>query len=515
MGWKLFRRDPAAVLDALKAGQRPLAAMTGSLTELDEFVYLTYSLGVFEALELLKVNRKREGIPDDLLLRTATVLPFIQAFSLDGAAKALFGDPAILLQLGYTALNLREGFNERYHNAEGVKTALPVHPDVLRDELARLGRESLRQFDERCVSEIFKRGLVRGNIYAVDATGLHDDWKLVVLCNVTRARAFVVSWRLLPGNASEKGVAAAVTLELVDEAIRRGARGDRAGIRLLVADAAYADGPLLAQLKWGIGPDQRARGIETLVRLPEGREAYADMQGLARLHSGMEFKDPKAQWETHREVRYISGHKQDRQVECAAFPSLTSWDGFDREGGRLGAPKKAMELWGALVREVEPKVQCVEEAMGLISTRSFPSAWAAYATYRDRWEIENSVFRELKEGWHLEKAPWGRTEETVRGRVSFTCVAFNTAKAYQTKSGQRVMELGIRRLGLELRRSFGLAPVVVYVGDAYGIFELETLLEVFGRPVAESVLPAAVRRRGGRTSPPPNGDGRGPPEERG
>src|SRR3990172_6952417 len=514
MGWTLFRRDPAAVLDALRAGERPTAVMTGGLTELDEFVYMAYSLGVFEALELLKVGRKREGIPDDVLLRTVAVLPFIQAFSLDGAAKALFRDPAILLQLGYTALNLREGFNERYNNAKGVKSALPVHPDVLRDELARLDQESLGQFEDRCVGEIFKRGLVRGNIYAVDATGLHDDWKVVVLCNVTRSRAFVVSWRLLPGKASEKGVAAAVTQGLVDEAIRRGACGDRAGIKLLVMDAAYADGPLLAQLKWGIGPDQRARGIDALVRLPEDKQAYADMQELSRLHSGIELKDPEVQWETHREVRCISGHKQDRKVECAAFPSLASWDGFEREARRLGAPTKEMELWGALVREVEPKAQPVEEAMGLISTRSFPSAWAGYNTYRDRWEIENSVFREMKEGWHLEKAPWGRTEETVRGRVCFTCVAFNTAKAYQTKSGQRVIELGIRRLGLEMRRSFGLAPVVVYLGDAYGVFELEQLLEIFGHPVAESVLPAPHKRRG-KLSPPLKGDGRGPPARSG
>lgn len=64
------------MLDALKNGERPYAAMTAGPSELDELAYLAFSLGVFETLSLLEVNRKREGIPDDLLLRTLTVLPF-------------------------------------------------------------------------------------------------------------------------------------------------------------------------------------------------------------------------------------------------------------------------------------------------------------------------------------------------------------------------------------------------------------------------------------------------------
>ena len=511
MAWEWFRQDRASVLEELKKGKRPFAAMVSGLTELDELAYLAWSLGVFEALELLKVKRKRDGIPDDLLFRTLAVLPFIQACSLDGAAKALFRDPAILLQIGYTALNLREGFNQRYNNPAGLKSALPVHPDVLRDELARIKPESLKAFEEQCVREVFKRGLVRGNVYAIDATGLHDDWKLVVLCNVARGRAFAVAWRLLPGKASEKGAGAAVTLELVDEALRRGAWGKRAEIDLLLMDAEYADGPLLAQLKWGKGPDGQARQIESLVRLPENREAYADMQGLAGLHSGMALKEPEVRWETHKDVRYISGHKEKRTVESAAFPDLESWDAFVGEARSLGVPKEQIRLWGALVREVEPKGQRVEEALGLISTRTFPSGWQGYSSYRDRWEIENSAFRELKEGWHLEAAPWGRSEAVVRGRVAFTLVGFNVAQAYKVKGGQHLLDLGIRRLGLQLRRQSGLSPIVVYTEDCYGIFELEELLEILGHPVGESVLPAP-RGRAALVRRSSKDEGRGPPD---
>ncbi len=98
----------------------------------------------------------------------------------------------------------------------------------------------------------------------------------------------------------------------------------------------------------------------------------------------------------------------------------------------------------------------------------------------------------------------------MRGRVAFTLVGFNVAQAYKVKVGQRLLDLGIRRLAMELRRDYGLAPVVIYTQDCYGVFELEELLELFGHPVSESVLPAPrkktipVRRL-------PKDKGRGPP----
>ena len=97
----------------------------------------------------------------------------------------------------------------------------------------------------------------------------------------------------------------------------------------------------------------------------------------------------------------------------------------------------------------------------------------------------------------------------MRGRVAFTLVAFNVARAYKVKAGQNLLDLGIRRLGLEVRRRYGLAPIVVYTKKCYGIFELEELLEIFGHPVAESVLPAP-RRKSTPTRRFPHEEGKSP-----
>ena len=74
-----------------------------------------------------------------MLLRSLVMLPFIDATSFADASGQLFGDPALLLQLGYTAVEIREGFNDRYRNGLGQKSAeaLPLHPAVLREELRK------------------------------------------------------------------------------------------------------------------------------------------------------------------------------------------------------------------------------------------------------------------------------------------------------------------------------------------------------------------------------------------
>ena len=82
----------------------------------------------------------------------------------------------------------------------------------------------------------------------------------------------IVAWRLLEGAASEKGSEAAVTRELIEQALELG--GPEC-IELLLADALYADGPLIAWLAY-------EKGIDVLTPLPADRRMYADVLGLAR-----------------------------------------------------------------------------------------------------------------------------------------------------------------------------------------------------------------------------------------
>jgi len=467
------RQDQAAVRAALERGERPDMATTRGCGRLDELVALHAELGLLGALDTLETTRERAGVPDKLLLRTAAILPFLAEASLSGAAQALFAEPAILLQLGWAPVQLREGTNDRHrHPAGRQEGSLPCHPDTLRDALRRVTTAAWAQAQEAGVRALFAHGLVRGTVYAVDGSGLGDGLRVVALVCVSAERPVLVAWRLLEGNASEKGKEAAVTRALVEQALALGGAGC---VRLLLADALYADGPLLAWLKC-------AKGIDALVRLPEDRLLYEDVRGLAQ--GGL------IAWSTHRYARIVQGHKELRTVDVAAAGDLTSWDGFVEAAAAEGAPTTA--LWACLIRD---QAAPASQAPGaLVSTRSWPSGYAALQAFRPRWHIENDAYRELKEGWGVERAPWGRDSALLRAQLTLTALAFNTVQVYRSRAGTHLAALAIRRLRRHHQPELGAVPVVVYIGACYAVFPLEDLLALLGAPVRESLLPALTPR---------------------
>ena len=127
MAW--YRNDKAAVAEALRRGERPDLATTMASGPLDELVALHQELGIFAILDELEVQRARAGVPDELLLRTLATLPFVEQASLSAGSSVLFREPAVLLQLGWAPVQIRQGSNGRHRHPEGrQEESLPCHP---------------------------------------------------------------------------------------------------------------------------------------------------------------------------------------------------------------------------------------------------------------------------------------------------------------------------------------------------------------------------------------------------
>jgi hypothetical protein len=469
MEW--YRRDKAAVAAALQRGERPDLATTMASGPLDELVALHDELGIFAIVDAVEAQRKRAGVSDELLLRTLATLPFVEQASLSGASEVLFREPAVLLQLGWAPVQIRSGSNGRHRHPEGrQEESLPCHPDTLRDALRRVGESAWLKAQQAGVQSLYQRQLVRGKVYAVDGSGLGDELRLVALVCVSATRPIIVAWRVLSGAASEKGKEAQVTHALIEQVLA--VAGPNA-ISLLLADALYADGPLLAWLKYG-------KGIDVLVRLPEDRLVYQDVQGLADAQL--------IAWTHHRYVRTVQGHKHIREVEVTAAAELTSWDGFTEAATTYGVTDAT--LWACLSHDVTTEEAAQEPAMGLVSTRKWRDGFAALQAYRPRWHIEDDTYRELKEGWGLEKQHWGRDLAAAIGRITLTCLAFNTAQVYRLQAGEQLAAVAIRRLRRLRHPELGTAPAVIYLAGCYGVFALEELLSLLGSPARESLLPA-------------------------
>jgi len=218
-----FRQDKPAVLEALRGGQRPLMATTMASGPLDELLALHIELGIFEALDALPVARQRDGLADALLLRTLATLPFLPEAGLDPAAKLLFQEPALLLRLGWAPAQIQAGDNRRHRHPEGRQAqSLPCHPDTLRDELRRVEAAAWLKAQKAGAAALYDHQFVRGRVYAIDGSGLGTDFRLVCLVCVSGPRPMIVAWRLLEGEASEKGREASVTRELIEQALELG-----------------------------------------------------------------------------------------------------------------------------------------------------------------------------------------------------------------------------------------------------------------------------------------------------
>jgi hypothetical protein len=466
-----FRQDKQAVLDALRRGERPLMATTTTSGPLDELIALHIELGIFDALDHLPAVRQRAGIDDRLLFRTLAALPFLSEPGLDPSARLLFQDPAVLLRLGWAPAQIQAGDSHRHRHPEGRQAgSLPCHPDTLRDAFRRVEVAAWLRAQKADVAALYRRQLVRGKVYAIDGSGLGNDFRLVCLVCVSAQRPVIVAWRLLEGAASEKGREAEVTRELIEQALELGGPDC---IDLLLADALYADGPLIAWLAY-------EKGIDVLTPLPSDRRMFADALGLAR--------GGALDWTRHRYVRTVRGHKQARTVEVASAGEMSSWDSFVEAARGYGVSDP--RLWVALVREVEPLERALKDCWALVSTRRFADGYAALQAFRPRWHIENDGYRELKEGFGLERQRWGRDAAAAHCRTTLTILAFNTAQVYRGRGGGRLAKLGIRRLRRQAQADLGRSPVVIFTEDCYGVMAVEELLAVVGFPAKQGLLPA-------------------------
>jgi hypothetical protein len=181
-----YRHDQQGVVSALERGAPIEMVTTMNSGPLDRLVALHEELGILATLDRVQSARQRRGIEDELLLRTAAVLPFLSPPGLVTAAGQLFGEPAILLRLGWSPLQICMGDNERHRQRQNRRVAsLPCDPETLRDALERVSEECWQKVQQAGVRALFERRLVRGGGIATSVaskgTNSAAPWNWVLL----------------------------------------------------------------------------------------------------------------------------------------------------------------------------------------------------------------------------------------------------------------------------------------------------------------------------------------------
>ncbi len=165
----LLPRNQQRVEAALREGSYDAVYPSGR-NRFDEIVAFLVSTGVFALFKLFRFQREREGIPDELVLRTLLTAVLLRCPSIRKIPEVLFTDHGVLRFLGFNAHTLVAGFNRRGGDDKERPFSHETVYDLWGEE--RLERESIPVVGAAYFRSLFRQQLVRGTTYILDGTSL-------------------------------------------------------------------------------------------------------------------------------------------------------------------------------------------------------------------------------------------------------------------------------------------------------------------------------------------------------
>jgi len=436
----------------------------------DELIGFLFGTGLFGLIESLPSLMKRSvHIPRHFINYCVALRPVLGISGISQIEEKLFSDPAIIRALGFTLVEIEEGFSPGRNKR---KEKLPCNLDAFYDELSRLTPGTWRRLlsGEMVLFAKHKFLSDRDGVFALDGTELEvkgksfgragtiarkeqmlkpggeiieritkrRGYKLVALTKVTKDQTYVVAASIIPIHRSELKVAK----QLVNVAL--GCLPEKT-MRLLLIDRGFMDGKFFEFLI--------EKGIDFIIPTKNNMDITADMRGLAKL------KDSTIKATTKDGTKLV-GISSLRTLKTCPHA-----------------------LRGVLVTQTRDGKELEDnQQFGFITSLSASTQRQiirVYEAYRRRWTIETLCFEELKRAWYLNRFP-GRSFRAVYAHVMLTLFMFNAVKAFLTERGEDRAVKGL----LTARHKY-LKPhddLVVYHGNAVGIFSLNELLVACGLP---------------------------------
>jgi len=482
-------RNDREVARRIRAGQTDFITGTGWAL-LDEFFIFLQEVGFYRVLE--EVGGKgyqRIMVALIRLLTTYSVKVLLGIAHLRQVPSFLFRDVGLLKRIGFTATEIREGVCKR-----GKGRSRPMHQKILGDLLCRLTKEEVFGIFNRTIKSLSRKGYIKEHIFILDTSPLKTTkryencgMKTVTEKKWDRVKRQVVEITkqvygfkigMIQGASSQIPASCTFaqiqvndsnfTQALVEEAEANMGRR----IKLLLIDCGFLDGETL----WWL----HKRGIHFITR------ARTNMAVTIQMRS---FRDDSPGDGLYQEKR--------GDLEIVAVEGLTTYDQYGEAEHTRRRNRKDFEanpINGVMVLKFGNRAYPPGKEPVFITDLPVDKPLAVMDSYDLRSLIENKGFRELKQGWHLEKFPV-KKEAAVRAHVILTLLMYGLNAAYQTERGQKEVARGIRRLRREDYQS--IHKIVVYSGPYFGIFDIEEYSIITRAPPKEFARTniATTRRR--------------------
>lgn len=503
--WRYLTRDQKEVAKRLTLGQITMVTVSG-WGFVANFLAFLDEIGFYALLGIEGRGFKRVMIPVARLIMTYQMKILMGISSINLVPTRLFRQAALLKLIGYNTVQMQVGFCQR-----GDLPAGPMHKNTLADAVERLTAEELEYILNQTVIRLRERGSFddsKGH-FALDASDLETTAKFtgagvkkyierkvdkekkvvdverlaygfkVLIVYEVRLR-LVVAARVVPIQEHESKY----TLTLVRQAVKN--LGQRV-VRVLLIDRGFLDGQDLWVLK-------HQMGIDFVVPAKDNMRVSGDARGLCR-----QLDDGEHIFKAERTGKKKAGKdgkvKWEGQVSVVGVAELRSYDQYGDEDHVKGANRKGF-VGNALNAVVVTKWQGEEYKVGdekvFLSSLPVERPLEVLDLYDLRSLIENTAFRELKQGWFLKSYP-KKTEQAVRGHVFLTLVTFTLANAFRTELGQELALRGVRRQRAEEVQD----AVIIFADDYYAIFDIEEVFILLGVVPSELLRtnPEKVRRK--------------------
>jgi len=202
----------------------------------------------------------------------------------------------------------------------------------------------------------------------------------------------------------------------------------------------------------------------------------------------------------------IHGYGKNNYIETltttlGAVPDLFTCDWFNPEGSKATTATRDYEpipLNAVVVKKWDNKVAPLENQVVFVTTMEVGDPFRAFDRYDERSRMENNLFKELTQNWHLEHPP-KKTKEGVSIQ-SYTTMAMKAlTTAFLTWQEQQLHReaQGKKSTWQMYRRKLKVVnrnKLIVFAGEHCGIFPSHEVFMLANVPVRDTEEELGINR---------------------
>ena len=480
LAWQHLTRNQKEVAKRILDGNYEILQDAG-WGFLDKFIIFLKTIGFLEVLNVDGEGYVRRMITVAKLLLTYQMKILLGIAHMNQVPDTLFNDTGLLMLLGFSARQIKHGYCKR-SKKRGKKRKGPMSKDTLADALEKFGTEEVEKILNESIKILDEGKFIDDDIYICDTTDIettekckgrgrktveeeHLDKKTG---EIIKTEKTTYGFKLLVIRGVRSGIVVCAKFTKIQESeknwtlklIKQAEKNIGKKIKVLVLDRGFIDGLTLWKIKHSFK-------IDFIIPATKVMDITRDARGLR------DRNNEEGIW-----------REETNEMTVLGIRGLTSYDQYgDEEHNKENRYSKKFQgnpLNVVMVTKWDREEYPHGKEKVFLTTLRVDKPISIIKKYKLRSLIENTTFRELKTGWLIDSIP-KKTEPAVRTHTFLTICMFNMCKAYRSQLGKEITKQGIRKFR---RETFAQTKnkVVIIAGPHYGIFDLEELMILVGKP---------------------------------